>query len=132
MKQCIVLLATDDSAVEASVRAFTARTECGLNCVKTSREALSLVVDEAMDGFLNQDIAVVDLDLGGGGRALLRTAGGSLPVIAIASEAKPWLSAMLRRRRVRAALTKPVSLESLSAAFEGVRRIPSMVTPHAR
>jgi DNA-binding response OmpR family regulator len=132
MKQCVVLLATDDSAVEASVVALTRRAECGLNCVKTSREALSIVVDGAMDGFLNQDIAVLDLDLGGGGRALLRTAGGLLPVIAIASEAKPWLSAMLRRRRVRASLTKPVSLETLSAAFECVRRTSTMATPHAR
>jgi len=124
MKQYVVLLATEDSAVEASVRALTTRADCRLNCVKTSREALSIVMDEAMDGFFDEDMVLVDLDLAGGCRALLRTAGGSLPVIAMAGKEKPWLSGMLRHQCIQATLTKPVSLGALSAAFDRVRRTP--------
>ncbi len=131
MKNYVVLLATDDSAVETSVKEVTTRAECGLNCVKDSREAFSIVADGAMDGFWNQDMAVVDLDLTGNGRALLRTAGGLLPVIAITSKARPWLAGMLRQHRIVAMLTKPVSLESLSAAFECVRRASGMAASHA-
>lgn len=131
MKNYVVLLATDDTAVEASVKEVTTRAECGLNCVKDSREAFSIVADGAMDGFWNQDMAVVDLDLEGNGRALLRATGGALPIIAITSKVMPWLSGMLRRHRVAATLIKPVSLESLSAAFECVRRLSGVAGVHA-
>jgi len=129
MKQYVVLLATDDSAVEASVKALTAGASCELNCVRTSREVQSIVTDGALDGFWNQDLAVVDLDLDGAGRTLLRTAGGALPVIAVTSQSKPWLSAMLRHKRIRAALTKPVSLDTLSDAFKRVRRVQRAASP---
>jgi CheY-like chemotaxis protein len=122
MKNYAILLATDDSAVEAVVRALGTSTECDLKCVKTSREALSMV----MDGSWSHDLAVVDLDMHDGGRALLTTAGGALPVIAISGTAKPWLSSMLRHRRIGATLTKPVSPEKLRAAVLRVRSVASI------
>jgi hypothetical protein len=42
-------------------------------------------------------------------------------VIAITGKAKPWLSSMARHRRIRAALTKPISPETLRDAFQRVR-----------
>ena len=120
MKNYVILLATDDSAVEAVVKAMGTNAECELNCVKTSREAVSMV----MDGSWSHDVMVVDMDLPEGGRMLLRTAGGTLPVIAIAgSKPKPWLSSMLRHRRIGATVTKPVSPEKLRDAFQRVRSI---------
>ena len=132
MKQYVVLLATDDSAVESSVRTLAKRAECGLNCVKTSREAFSTVVDHAMDGFMEQDMAVLDLDLFEGARAVLTTVAGKLPVIAITGKERPWLSAMMRRCRVRATFVKPVSPEKLRAAFECVRNLEGVAIHDVR
>ncbi|MEA3213521.1 MAG: hypothetical protein QOE70_6578 [Chthoniobacter sp.] len=128
MKNYVILLATDDLAVEAVVRAMGTSADCKLHCVKTSREAVSMV----MDGTGSQDLAVVDLDLRVGGRALLKTAGGSLPVIAITGKARPWLSSMLRHRRIGATLTKPVSSESLRDALQRVRILSSPEAPGGR
>lgn len=114
MKKYVILLATEDQAVEAAVREAGA---CELHCVRTGREAVS----ELMDGFRNQDVAVVDLDLPEGGRALATTAGGAVPVIAISAKARPWLSSMVRHRRIRESICKPVSAETLRQAFLRVR-----------
>jgi DNA-binding response OmpR family regulator len=120
MKHSVILLATDDAAVEVAVKAWGASKGCQLQTARTGQDALSLVMDRAP----GDELAVVDLDVPAGGRALLRTASGVLPVIAIAWREKPWLSAMVRHRRVGATVNKPVSPEKLRAALARVRQTP--------
>lgn len=117
IKHFVILAATDDSALEATVRTLAASEDCEFQCIKTTREAVSML----MDGTLNQNLAIVDLDLREGARSLLSTAGGALPVIAITAKTNPWLSSMQRHHRIEATLTKPVSPENLRDAFERVR-----------
>ncbi len=117
MKSYVILLATEDSAVEAVVKGMGSAGDFEFHCARTSREAVSML----MDGAWNQDLAVVDVDLPEGGRALVTSAGGWLPVIAISGKAKPWLTSMVRHRRIGASLSKPLSLEKLRDAFRRVR-----------
>jgi len=123
MKHYAVLLATDDSAVEAAVRSVVTTADGEITCIKTSREAVSTVLEGVIEGAFNRALAIVDLDLDNGGHTLLKTAGGALPVIAIARQTTPWLSSMLRKRRIRATVAKPVSVEKLRAALDRVRRV---------
>lgn len=74
--QRIILLATDDSAVEIAVQTAGASTLCTLNCAHTGPDAVSMLIDHGSE----EALAVVDLDLPQGGRTLLRTASGTLPV----------------------------------------------------
>lgn len=119
MKNYVILLVTEDAAVEAVVRAMDRIDDRKLHCVRTSREGVSMV----MDGAWNHDLVVVDTDLHDGGRALLTTAGGALPVIAIAGKNRPRLSSMVRHRRIGATLTKPGSPEKLRDASRRVRSV---------
>lgn len=114
MKHYVILLATDDSAVEVKVKALGASAGCELQCARTGHDAISMLMDRAS----SDELAVVDLDVPAGGRTLLRTASGALPVIAITEREKPWLTSMLQHRRIAAAVTKPVSSEKLRDAFE--------------
>jgi DNA-binding response OmpR family regulator len=118
MKIHVILLATDDSAVEGAVKAWGASAGCQLQWARTGQEAMSMLMDR-MPG---DELAVVDLDVPAGGRTLLRTASGALPVIAITERERPWLTAMLQHRRIGAAVTKPVSPEKLRDAFARVRQ----------
>ena len=117
MNNYTILLATDDAAVETAVKSMPGASDCELKCVKSSQEAVSMI----LDGELDHHFAVVDLDLPEGGHGLIRTIGGALPVIAISSKAQPWLTSMVRHRRVGATITKPVSSEKLWNAFRRIR-----------
>lgn len=123
MKHYVILLATDDSAVEVAVKAWGTTEGCQLQCARTGRDAMSMVLDRAP----GDELAVVDLDVPAGGRTLLRTASGALPVIAITEREKPWLTAMVHHRRIGATVTKPVSPEKLRAAFARVRHTPPAI-----
>jgi DNA-binding response OmpR family regulator len=127
MKQYVILLATDDSSVEVAVKTAGTSANCKLNCARTSHEAVSLMLDSSSE----EALAVVDLDLPEGGRALLSTIGGALPVIAIASREKPWLTSMLEHHRVGATILKPVSVEKFRVALDHVRSNPSSILPPA-
>ncbi len=118
MKQSVILLATDDSAVEVAVKTAGRSASCELNCAHNGRDAVSMMLDSCDD----EALAVVDLDLPEGGRALLRTASGALPVIAIARREEPWLISMLQHHRLGATILKPVSVEKLRVALDRVRR----------
>lgn len=120
MKHHVILLATDDSAVEGVIKSMSDRSDWELKPIRTSREVVSML----MDGTLNRSLAVVDLDLRDGARGLLNTVGGTVPVIAITRKVGPWLASMLNHHRVEATLTKPVSLEGMSEAVERVRLMP--------
>lgn len=124
MKRYHVLLATEDSAVEAAVKTLTATVDCGLDCARTRREALCLLVEDGAPPSARRDLAVVDLDLCPGGRTLLSEIRDVLPIIAITSKPRRWLSSLLRRHRIGATLAKPVSPEALREAFRRVGSIP--------
>ncbi|MEP6672474.1 MAG: hypothetical protein ABJF10_25140 [Chthoniobacter sp.] len=118
MKNYVILLATDDSAVEAVVKTMETSAGCELMSVKTSREVASMV----MDGALTRSLGIVDLDLKDGARGLLSTMGGAIPVIAVTRKVSPWLSSMVDHHRIGAAVVKPVSTERMRAALLRVRQ----------
>lgn len=74
--------------------------------------------------FWHNDLAIVDVDLHDGARALLTTAGGALPVIAIAGKERPRLSSTVRHLRIGATLTKPVSPENCGTLSGGCGGFP--------
>lgn len=121
----VVLLATNDSEVEATVKAVAMSTDCSLKCAKTTQEAIGLLLGGSADHTAPQKLVVVDLDVRDGGRTLLRTAAGMLPVIAITAKVKPWLSSLEQHHRVGATLTKPLSPEKLRDALREIGHITS-------
>lgn len=114
MKQHIILLATDDSAVEIAVKSVSSEARCVVDCAHDGPQAISMLIDRGSENA----VAVVDLDLPHGGRSLLRTAGGTLPVIAITGHESAWLDGMLHHHRIAATLRKPVEVEALRGAMQ--------------
>jgi hypothetical protein len=111
------LLVTNDPAVELIVKHTAAAMGDDLRHLKTNGDAMCGV----LDAFASDSFAILDLDTKTGSRALLNTAAGHLPVIVVTNEAKPWLSSMLRHRRIGATLSKPVSIDALKQAFLHIR-----------
>jgi DNA-binding NtrC family response regulator len=124
MKRYHVLLGTEDATLETTVKALAANAGCELECARTRRDALCLVVQDTANHAPKCELVVVDLDWREGGHTLLTDVRGVLPVIAISSKPKHWLSSMLRRHRIGAMLAKPVSPEALREAFLRVGNIP--------
>ena len=69
------------------------------------------------------------IDLGGGHKALVhaddirslaKADAGLLPVIALTSREKPWLTALLRHHRIGASVRKPVTSDVLHEAFRQI------------
>ena len=110
-------LVTDDPAVETAARKVAARMGDELRQAKTNVDAMCAV----FDAWPGESFMIVDLDGHTGGRCLLNTAGGRLPVIAICKKNKPWLASMLKHRLIGATLTKPVSPAALTEAFDRIR-----------
>ena len=105
------LLVTDDPAVETTVRSVTEELGHGLRHLQTARDAMCVVTDAGA----SEVFVIVDLDGHTvGRRTLLNTAGGMLPVIALCKEERPWLSSMVRRRRIEASIAKPVTSAALT------------------
>lgn len=119
----IVFLTTNDTAVETTVTAVARSADCQLSCARTTKEAVRMLAGEDADHSTSKKLVVVDLDVSGGSRTLLRTAGGMLPVIAVTSKDSPWLVSLKRHHRVGAMLIKPVDLEELRRAFSNVGNI---------
>ena len=119
----LALLVTCDAAVETAAREEAAVMGDEIELFQSSREAMSTVIS----GCGGEEFAIVDLEAGPGGRRLLETAAGSLPVLAITAKESPWLSSMLRRHRIGAALVKPFSPKQLREAFGRVRELSSAV-----
>jgi len=121
--QPIIFLTTNDSAVETTVAAMARSADCQLSCAKTTQEAISMLTGEDLDHSISKKLVVVDLDVCGGSRTLLRTASGMLPVIALTSKDSPWLSSLKRHHRIGATLMKPVNPDELRSAFRNVGKI---------
>lgn len=116
----VALLVTDDSAVESAVReTATAAAVDEVKHVRDCREALGSVVD----GLETEAVAIVDMETSPSGRRLVETASASVPVIAISTKECSWLSSMLRRHRVAAALIKPIDTAKLRAALQRVKNL---------
>lgn len=124
----IVFLTTNDSAVETTVTAVAKSADCQLSCAKTTKEAVRMLAGEDADHSTSKKLVVVDLDISGGSRTLLRTAGGMLPVIAVTSKDSPWLVSLKRHHRVGATLVKPVQPDELRRAFRNVGNISSQTS----
>ena len=57
-----------------------------------------------------------------GTRSMFNTIAGLLPVIAVTRKRQPWLQGMVRRHRVEASMTKPISREALRHAFQRIEK----------
>lgn len=120
-KNTSALLVTDDAAVETAVRAEAALTGQEIELLHGNRAALSLFID----GGAEECFAIIDLESEPGGRGLLKTAGGALPVLAITDRARPWITSMVRRRRIGASLVKPFTTPQFREAWLRVRKMKS-------
>jgi DNA-binding response OmpR family regulator len=118
------LLVTCDAAVETAAREEAAANGDEIKVFQNSREAMSIV----LNGCCTKEFAIVDLEAGPSRRTLLETAAGTLPVLAITAKDSPWLSSMLRRRRIGATLVKPFSTEEWREAFRRVREMSAQTS----
>lgn len=134
MKHRIALLVTGDRAVEQAVRQVATKMGDEVKTFDNGGDALAAVVDASGQ----DEFAIVDLDVTPGCRAVLRSASGCIPVIAITKDAvaaKAWLDRMVRCHRVQATIEKPVRPERLREAIDRVesdkgqkrRRWPSVL-----
>lgn len=103
------LLVTNDPALESAANHATKALGERLHLSKDSSEATALAFDSSPVG----TIAIIDLDASCGTRHVVHTVAGLLPVIAVAEKPHPWVQEMVRHRRIRATLAKPVSPEAL-------------------
>jgi len=111
------LLVTDDPAVAWTVAAVAHETGDRLRHLQTIGDAICGMLDA--NG--SENFAIVDVDTKAGNRSVLNTASGMMPVITLSKQAKPWLTTMLRHRRIGAALAKPVTRTALAEAFQRIR-----------
>jgi CheY-like chemotaxis protein len=66
------------------------------------------------------DVAIIDLDPGMHGTALLEAAGDRLPVIVLTSLEQEYMQSVASRHGARACLTKPFGADQLRVALERV------------
>lgn len=115
MKPPIVLLFSCDSQSQQAVEDAVLATRHGLRVVRTSREAFRILREDHAD----VDVAVIDLDPGMHGSALLEAAAQRLPVIALTGLEENYMAPLARSHGAVACIAKPFTAEALAAAIKG-------------
>ena len=115
MKPTIVLLLSADPAVERAAWEAVTATRHGLRSIHSAPAAF-----RALQESDDVDAAVIDLDPGIHGTALLEAAGDRLPVIALTSLEREYMLPVASRHGARECLTKPFQAEELKTALERV------------
>lgn len=116
MKPAIILLLTTDAESERVARDAVTATRHGLRPVHSAPEAFRL-----LDGNCDDvDLAIIDLDPGMHGTALLEATGDRFPVIVLTSLEENYMQPVASRHGARECLTKPFQEEQLQAAIERV------------
>jgi DNA-binding response OmpR family regulator len=91
-------------------------TRHGLRTIHSASEAFHLL----RDGCEDVDLAIIDLDPGMHGAALLEAAGDRLPVLVLTSLEENYMHPVATRHGARGCLAKPCTAEKLVAAIEAV------------
>lgn len=123
MKAPVILLFTNDPFVGRVVEDAVLETRHGLRRICTSHDAFQTL----QEGIDDADLAIVDLDPGMHGTALLEAMADRLPVIVITSLEENYLQPIASRRGARACLAKPFSAERLAKVIETLLQ-PSTAT----
>lgn len=116
MKPPVILLISNDPSVEDLVGEAVLATRHGLRLRHTSTEAFQ----QLKEGCDDIDLAIIDLDPGVHGQALLEAVGDRLPVLVLSSLEEAYVHPLSQRHGARGCLTKPFTAEQLRAAIEHV------------
>jgi DNA-binding response OmpR family regulator len=114
MKPAVILLLSTDAYVERLAREAVTATRHGLRVIQSTPQAfheLGTACDDV-------DLAIVDLDPGMHGAALLEAIGDRLPVIVLTSLEGEYMKPVASRHGARECLTKPFRAEQLQAALK--------------
>lgn len=113
MNPQVVLLLSTDPFVERVARAAVPATRHGLRVIQSTQEAFR----QLHEGCADVDLAIIDLDPGMHGAALLEAAGDRLPVIVITSLEENYMHPVAVRHGAVACLAKPFAAERLEEAI---------------
>jgi len=116
MKPAVVLLLSTDPYAERMARGAVTATRHGLRVIQSTPAAFR----ELQAGCDDVDVAIIDLDPGMHGAALLEAVGDRLPVIVLTSLEGDYMSPVASRHGARECLTKPFPEGQLQAALERV------------
>lgn len=119
MQRPIILLATSDSAFEAAALDAILATAHGVRSVHSAREAC----DALIGGTTDLALAVIDLELDGGGEFLLQALSGcepDFPIMVIAHDRTTLKTENLIAEVATTRLNKVVTTPELEAAIGGV------------
>ncbi len=111
------MLVTDDPLLERAARRIAKDLGDALQIISNSDEA----TDSVFDTSRYETFAIVDADAQFGSRWMMRTIAGLVPVIAVTEKPSPWLCSMLRRHRIHAQISRPVSPDKLKKAVCRIR-----------
>jgi DNA-binding response OmpR family regulator len=114
MKPPIILLMTADPAVETIAREAVLSLRHGLRTARSASEAFQ----DLESGWEDIDAAIVDLDPGMHGAALLEAANGRFPVIVLTSLEANYMRPVASRHGAQECLTKPLDAEHLREALK--------------
>ena len=116
MNPRVILLLTTDPVVECAAREAVLATRHGLRVRQSSAEAFR----ELAEGCADVDVAVIDLDPGMHGAALLAAAGDRLPVVVLTSLEENYMQPVAKRHGAVGCLAKPFDAARLREAIETV------------
>ncbi len=116
MKPAIILLMTADPAVETIAREAVTSLRHGLRTARSAPEAFQ----DLGNGWDDIDAAIVDLDPGMHGAALMEAAGGRFPVIVLTSLEANYMGPVANRHGAQECLTKPLDAAHLREALTRV------------
>lgn len=109
MNPHIILLLSTDPFVERVAREAVPATRHGLRVMQSSQEAFR----QLHEGIPEVDLAIIDLDPGMHGSALLEAAGDRLPIIVVTSLEENYMHPVAARHGAIACLAKPFTAERL-------------------
>jgi len=116
MKPHVILLISHDPTVEALACEAVLATRHGMRLRRTSAEAFQ----QLKEGGDDIDLAIIDLDPGVHGQALLEAVGDRLPVLVLSSLEEAYVHPLSQRHGARGCLTKPFTAEQLRGAIEHI------------
>lgn len=126
MKPHVILIFSTDSIVEFIAREVIPEMRHGLRVIRSSPEAFR----QLHEGCDDIDLAIIDLDPGMHGAALLEAAGDRLPVLVLTSLEENYMRPVAKGHGARSCLTKPFNPAQLRAAIEEL--LPTPARPESR
>jgi DNA-binding NtrC family response regulator len=127
MTKNIILLVDADADLANAALEVASQTGHGVRLAKTSRDAFKVLKDE-IDSI---DVAIIDIDPGAHGMALLEAISGREerpPVIVLTALEETYMAPIAERHGAAACMGKPVSVEKLKSTIDQVPRRRGLVS----